>query len=182
MPTLSFLMIPSLLVSPKHAVSASSSHNRAVDAHVGKALFADAILGALRNQGKTVILVTHALYFLSQCDYIYTLENGRVEEQGSYQDLMDSHGEFARLIKEFGGKEKDEEDDAEEATDQSKPVPQNRWLVEEKEKSETKIRSGAGTGKLEGRLIRPEKRTTGSVSWKSKSFNGLVIYLLKFLF
>ena len=47
---------------------------RVVDAHVGKALFADAILGALRNQGKTVILVTHALHFLSQCDYIYTLE------------------------------------------------------------------------------------------------------------
>ena len=35
---------------------------------------ADAIVGALRNQGKTVILVTHALHFLSQCDYIYTLD------------------------------------------------------------------------------------------------------------
>ena len=46
----------------------------AVDAHVGKALFADAIVGALRNQGKTVILVTPALHFLSQCDYIYTLD------------------------------------------------------------------------------------------------------------
>ncbi len=45
-----------------------------VDAHVGKALFADAIIGALRNKGKTVLLVTHALHFLSQCDYIYTLE------------------------------------------------------------------------------------------------------------
>lgn len=48
-----------------------------VDAHVGKALFADAILGALRNQGKTVILVTHALHFLSQCDYVYTLAVSR---------------------------------------------------------------------------------------------------------
>ena len=44
-----------------------------VDAHVGKALFANAIVGALRNQGKTVILVTHALHFMSQCDYIYTI-------------------------------------------------------------------------------------------------------------
>ena len=45
-----------------------------VDAHVGKALFNDAIIGALRNSGKTVILVTHALHFLPQCDYIYTLD------------------------------------------------------------------------------------------------------------
>ena len=45
-----------------------------VDAHVGKALFADAILGALRNRGKTVVLVTHALHFLSQCDYVYTIQ------------------------------------------------------------------------------------------------------------
>ena len=47
-----------------------------VDAHVGKALFAEAIVGALRNNGKTVVLVTHALHFLSQCDYIYTLHVG----------------------------------------------------------------------------------------------------------
>ena len=55
---------------PPHVVLTSLP----VDAHVGKALFADAIIGALRNRGKTVILVTHALHFLSQCDYIYTLE------------------------------------------------------------------------------------------------------------
>lgn len=41
----------------------------AVDAHVGKALFNDAILG-LRSQGKTVLLVTHALHFLPMVDYI----------------------------------------------------------------------------------------------------------------
>lgn len=41
----------------------------AVDAHVGQALFTNAILG-LRAQGKTVILVTHALHLLSQVDHI----------------------------------------------------------------------------------------------------------------
>jgi ATP-binding cassette subfamily C (CFTR/MRP) protein 1 len=41
----------------------------AVDAHVGQALFKNAILG-LRAQGKTVILVTHALHLLSQVDHI----------------------------------------------------------------------------------------------------------------
>ncbi|KAJ7891133.1 ABC protein [Mycena leptocephala] len=47
----------------------------AVDANVGKALFRSAIQG-LVAQGKTVILVTHALHFLAQCDYIYTLDGG----------------------------------------------------------------------------------------------------------
>ncbi|KAI0360038.1 ABC protein [Trametes cingulata] len=139
----------------------------AVDAHVGKALFADAILGALRNRGKTVILVTHALHFLSQCDYIYTLENGRIAEQGTYVELM-SHGkEFARLMQEFGGKTKEEEEaDAEEDITEAAAMTAPGAIDDAKNKSESVQRKGAGTGKLEGRLIVREKRTTGSVSWR----------------
>ncbi|KAI0370390.1 ABC protein [Pilatotrama ljubarskyi] len=139
----------------------------AVDAHVGKALFADAILGALRNRGKTVILVTHALHFLSQCDYIYTLENGRIAEQGTYTELM-SHGkEFARLMQEFGGKTKEEEEaDAEEGVTEAATKLAAVAIDDAKNKSESIQRKGAGTGKLEGRLIVREKRTTGSVSWR----------------
>ncbi|EPQ52646.1 ABC protein [Gloeophyllum trabeum ATCC 11539] len=139
----------------------------AVDAHVGKALFADAIIGALKARGKTVILVTHALHFLSQCDYIYTMDDGRVVEQGTYPQLIEANGEFARLAKEFGGEstEMQEEESAEEGVEEAKPAL--RMDVEEaKLKSEKQAkRAGAGTGKLEGRLIVAEKRTTGSVSW-----------------
>ncbi|TFK49597.1 ABC protein [Heliocybe sulcata] len=138
----------------------------AVDAHVGKALFADAIMGALKSRGKTVILVTHALHFLFQCDYIYTLKDGRIIEQGTYPQLIESDGEFARLDKEFGGQaaEKREEDE-QEAIEETKPAP-TMGIEEAKLKSEKQAkRSGAGTGKLEGRLIVAEKRTTGSVSW-----------------
>ncbi|KAI0649348.1 ABC protein [Trametes meyenii] len=139
----------------------------AVDAHVGKALFADAILGALRNQGKTVLLVTHALHFLSQCDYIYTLGNGRIAEQGTYTELMGHDKEFARLMQEFGGKTKEEEEDAEEDVTEATTSSSSGAAVDDaKNKSESVQRKGAGTGKLEGRLIVKEKRTTGSVSWK----------------
>jgi ABC-type nitrate/sulfonate/bicarbonate transport system ATPase subunit len=41
----------------------------ALDAHVGLHIFNEAILG-LRRQGKTVILVTHALHMLHEVDYI----------------------------------------------------------------------------------------------------------------
>lgn len=140
-----------------------------VDAHVGKALFTEAIVGALRNQGKTVILVTHALHFLSECDYVYSLENGRIVAQGKYQDLIAGNATFARLMAEFGGSEKreEQEEEAEEAV--SGPSDQQTQIDEEKIKSESRRRVGAGSGKLEGRLIVAEKRSTGSVSWKGQS-------------
>ncbi|CCM01415.1 uncharacterized protein FIBRA_03466 [Fibroporia radiculosa] len=138
----------------------------AVDAHVGKALFADAILGALRGRGKTIILVTHALHFLSQCDYIYTMKNGRIEEQGTFNELVDNGCEFSRLIKEFGGTTSQEEEAIEE---QAADTPKGQSVTainETRIKLESAKRAVAGTGKLEGRLIVPEKRMTGSVSWR----------------
>lgn len=79
---------------------------------------------------------------------------------------MSENDTFARLMAQFGGQEKREEEDeeAEAAVDGAKK--QQIMIDEEKIKSESKQRVGAGTGKLEGRLIVAEKRSTGSVSWK----------------
>ncbi|KAJ7259774.1 ABC protein [Mycena rebaudengoi] len=125
----------------------------AVDANVGKSLFHSAILG-LVQKGKTVILVTHALHFLSQCHYIYTLNDGRIAEHGTYQELIDKKGEFARLDREFGGGEAEAE-----AED-----PQTSAVITVAE-VKTKSERAAGTGKIEGKLIVKEQRTTGGVSW-----------------
>lgn len=136
-----------------------------VDAHVGKSLFHDAILGALRNQGKTVILVTHALHFLSYCDYIYTLSDGRLTEQGTFQELIAGNGEFARLDKEYGGNDS-----------QSTDKPQATTAVAEdaKSKSRSAYKLAGGTGKLEGKLIVKEQRTTGSISLQSNSLFSMI--------
>ncbi|KAG1828571.1 ABC protein [Suillus variegatus] len=134
----------------------------AVDAHVGKSLFQDAIVGALRNRGITVILVTHAIHFLSQVDYIYTLNNGIITESGTYEELISRGGDFARLDLEFGGHVSDENDDgqAEEVT------PQTGITVEDVNlKSEQARKEATGNGILEGRLIIKERRSTGSVIW-----------------
>lgn len=131
----------------------------AVDAHVGKALFNDAILNGLKARGKTVILVTHALHFLPQVDQIYTLVDGAIAEQGSYSTLIKHDGPFARLMVEFGG------GSAEEEEEDKKMRPQAD-LSAVKEKSSRL--NAVGTGKLEGRLMKAEKRTTGAVSWSSK--------------
>ncbi|KAJ7771298.1 ABC protein [Mycena maculata] len=129
----------------------------AVDANVGKALFHTAIQG-LVAQGKTVLLVTHALHFLSQCDYIYTLDGGRVAEAGTYPELIARGGEFARLDHEFGGA--DAQAQAQEGAEEDAQVQ-----VVSVEDAKARSAGAAGTGKIEGKLITKEQRTTGGVAW-----------------
>ncbi|KAI8618185.1 P-loop containing nucleoside triphosphate hydrolase protein [Chytriomyces sp. MP71] len=73
----------------------------AVDAHVGRALFEDCILGKLA--GKTRILVTHQLQYLSQVDTIVWMDGGFIVGNGSFEELMKANAEFAKLMQEFGG-------------------------------------------------------------------------------
>lgn len=105
--------------------------------------------------------MTHALHFLSQCDYVYTLQNGRIAEQGTYDSLLSHQGEFSRLISEFGGRaeKEEEEEEEEEAIEQLPKASGSAVLEEAKQKAVDAIKSGSGTGKLEGRLIRAERRT-----------------------
>lgn len=97
-------------------------------------------------------------------------QNGRIEEQGTFDELMQNEKEFARLMKEFGGSgtQEEEEDIEEQAIEEPRGKPV-KTVNEAKIREDAAKRAAAGTGKLEGRLIVPEKRTTGSVSWKSKS-------------
>jgi len=38
-------------------------------------------------KNKTVILVTHALYFAKDLDYIYLFDDGQIKEEGTYLDV-----------------------------------------------------------------------------------------------
>ena len=107
-----------------------------------------------------MIFVTHALHLLSHCDYIYTLHDGRFTEQGTFQELILANGNFARLYKEFGG-------------DDSQPSEKQQVTIAIAEDIKSKLRStykhAAGTGKIDGKLIVKEKRTTGSISRQGTS-------------
>jgi ABC-type multidrug transport system ATPase subunit len=117
----------------------------ALDAHVGKAVFQNVLKN---NTGKTRILVTHALHFLPDVDYIYTLVDGRIAERGTYAELMGNDGAFSKFVAEFGSKEdptKKEEEEVETAD------------------SEDKTPQKGTAGKA---MMQEEERNTGAIKWE----------------
>jgi ABC-type multidrug transport system fused ATPase/permease subunit len=128
----------------------------ALDAHVGKAVFQNVLQNSLA--GKTRILVTHALHFLPQVDYIYVIADGRVAEQGTYPELMQRGGEFSAFITEFGAKEEEEEEEGKE--EDAIEVPGNVDEDKAKKLREEKMKKAvAGTA-----LMQTEERNTGAIS------------------
>lgn len=98
----------------------------ALDAGVGKALFFNAIMGAL--SGKTRILVTHALHFLPHVDNIILMEDGRITETGTYNELKSNGQSFARLIRDFGSEDQENKliEDEETAIERAQPSKHDR--------------------------------------------------------
>lgn len=157
----------------------------ALDAHVGADIFKNVMIGSLR--GKTRVLATHALHLLPSADYIITLSNGTVAEEGTYQSLMRQKGAFASFVDTYGGtmgaeeklriveeeegvgpKEADEltdESDSEEAKikkDLEDKEEKERALEEEQLPKPTPTTQPAGKA-----IMQQEERTTGSVTIKT---------------
>jgi ATP-binding cassette subfamily C (CFTR/MRP) protein 1 len=127
----------------------------------------------LKRRGKTVLLVTHALHFLHQVDYIYNVVDGVIVEQGTYDTLVANGAAFARLLQEFSGSQTRGSDEADEGmvTIEGKKAPKRRasTLQEVRQKLDMKnLGKAAGTGKIEGRLMKAEKRTVGSIDANSE--------------
>ncbi|SKA01536.1 ATP-binding cassette, subfamily B [Sediminibacterium ginsengisoli] len=47
--------------------------------------------------GKIIVLITHRLYNLKIADHIYFLQNGRIAEEGSFSELVQSNGFFREM-------------------------------------------------------------------------------------
>ncbi|GEM08785.1 ABC transporter [Rhodotorula toruloides] len=120
----------------------------AVDAHVGAHIFEHAIQGMLKD--KTRILVTHAVHLLPKADAIIVMENGRVAERGSFDELMAAEGPFSRFAQEYGVAV------AAEASRDVKATPAGG------------LAQSASKGKALSRpLMQKEEQASGSVGWNT---------------
>ncbi|KAJ3509959.1 hypothetical protein NLJ89_g4941 [Agrocybe chaxingu] len=93
----------------------------ALDAHVGKDVFLRVLKS--RGQNSTRILVTHALHFLPQADFIIVMSHGRISQQGTYDELIaDMEGDFAKMIVDYEHARSQEGDEESEASSKN-PAP-----------------------------------------------------------
>lgn len=48
-------------------------------------------------KGKTILMIAHRLYAIQNADRIFVLDEGRLKESGSHQELLEQHGLYAHL-------------------------------------------------------------------------------------
>ncbi|KDO75334.1 hypothetical protein CISIN_1g0003511mg, partial [Citrus sinensis] len=154
----------------------------ALDAHVGRQVFDRCIRGEL--SGKTRVLVTNQLHFLSQVDRIILVHEGMVKEEGTFEDLSNNGELFQKLMENAGKMEEyvEEKEDGETVDNKtSKPAANGVDNDLPKEASDTrKTKEGKSV------LIKQEERETGVVSFKVLSrykdaLGGLWVVLILLL-
>ena len=140
----------------------------AVDAHVGKSIFENCIVGALR--GKTRILVTHQLQYLSKVDLVVVIKDHTFAEIGTYEELMAAGLDFADLMNKHvvaDDEETDGESDSESAA--GTPLRASRGGIRDS-RGGLKASQGGKAGdhsveeqKQGATLIKQEEREIGEV-------------------
>jgi ABC-type multidrug transport system fused ATPase/permease subunit len=119
----------------------------ALDPEVAAALFNDCIIGELMS-GKTRLLVTNQLQFLSQCDHVVVFKKGEVMEDGTASELLaNKESEMNRLLAKLSGKS-------------SKKVDKEQSATEDKPSGDRK--SSIATSK-NNKLLTKEERNVGAV-------------------
>ncbi|RXH98903.1 hypothetical protein DVH24_011228 [Malus domestica] len=148
----------------------------ALDAQVARQVFDKCIRGELR--GKTRVLVTNQLYFLSQVDRIILVHEGMVKEEGTFEELSNTGMLFKRLMEKAGKMEEyEEEEEEEEEKEDSRTFDQNSEMIDHGASSKP-VANGVVNGMpkntsqankpKEGKsvLIKQEEKETGVVSLK----------------
>ncbi|KAI9987887.1 hypothetical protein PInf_024142 [Phytophthora infestans] len=123
----------------------------AVDSHVGADIFNECIKKTLKD--KLVVLVTHSLSFVSQCDQIAVITDGRIAEHGSYKKLMATKNLLAQMVSNY-----------EELAITGRRKSSESRMHRRSRVSTRSDDSQAGVDD-EGQLMVEEDRSVGDVSW-----------------
>nr|UCL51441.1 ABCC4 [Heliothis virescens] len=129
----------------------------AVDAHVGRQLFDECISGYLRHT--TRVLVTHQLHYLKAADYIVIMNNGSVEAKGSYDELVSTGKDFAKLLSSS-------HDENEDKKDLEKPPPMSRRTSARLSTTRRPSLCESTGGCEVAQEMEEEERESGSMGWR----------------
>ncbi|TMW62290.1 hypothetical protein Poli38472_009783 [Pythium oligandrum] len=146
----------------------------AVDSHVGHDIFMDCIKETLKH--KLVLLVTHGLTFLSQCDSVIVLERGAIVEQGTYDEVMALNGVLTDLVSKY--KEHDQGQSIEEVEEE---IAASIVALEGEDEEEEDYHAAVNRSRTSsmrsdvthegeliengGQLLVDEDRSVGDVTW-----------------
>ncbi|PSN33294.1 hypothetical protein C0J52_21150, partial [Blattella germanica] len=136
----------------------------AVDTHVGKHLFEECIIKNLGN--KTRILVTHQLQFIKDADLVIILNNGEIENMGTFTEMQNIGLNFAKLL---APSEESESEDEE-----LRNIPLRRRKISEKSVSEEDFRRRSRRRSSRKSSGRSSIRKEGSIknSFTNEDYQG----------
>ncbi len=81
-----FLKNPPILILDE----ATSALDSVTESHIQRAF--DEL-----SEGRTTLIIAHRLATIKNADRIIVIEEGRIQEEGSRQELLEAGGEFAKL-------------------------------------------------------------------------------------
>ena len=57
------------------------------------------VMKHINNMGITLVMVAHRLSTIRDCDQIYVMENGQIQQHGTHNELMQQQGLYSKLMK-----------------------------------------------------------------------------------
>ncbi|GKA71198.1 putative ABC-type xenobiotic transporter [Tanacetum coccineum] len=113
-------------------------------------------------EGKTVILVTHQVEFLSSVDTILVMKDGQVTQSGTYKELLTAGTAFEQLVNAYKDVITGLEPPPHENKTELNKTENKSYVSKENSEAEIPTKGLAGV-----QLTEEEEKATGNVGWKT---------------